>query len=397
MNLKIYEKTKYNNIYKHRKNGTYAVDLSLGYDNTGKRVRTTRTGILSEKEAKNIRDNELNKDKIKNIITNKSKFEDGLEEYYEWCLISKKIKPESLRKKKGRFDNNILPYFKGMQYEKIDEKEIIGWHKFIESKNFKPNTNNTLHKQLSAYFNWLVLRKKVMSSNPCLLVENFKIPRTMINYRTLDEMHTLWDAIENDNKKDVEIKLRILAFSKTLFFGGFRPGEFYGLQIQDFDFDILNNAEITVDQIGISIQRTLYYGKGGWEIGDGKTETSIGMIYIGKYAFQPLFDYIKYMQKIVDFKPDTYIMINPKTNKVFSQEYIRKELNYFLDCANLPHTKPKDMRSSHGTLLLSNGYSLEEVQSRLRHTKKQTTEKYYATFYNESKINLAKNIDKFAR
>lgn len=397
MNLKIYEKTKYNNIYKHRKNGTYAVDLSLGYDNTGKRVRTTRTGILSEKEAKNIRDNELNKDKIKNIITNKSKFEDGLEEYYEWCLISKKIKPESLRKKKGRFDNNILPYFKGMQYEKIDEKEIIGWHKFIESKNFKPNTNNTLHKQLSAYFNWLVLRKKIMSSNPCLLVENFKIPRTMINYRTLDEMHTLWDAIENDNKKDVEIKLRILAFSKTLFFGGFRPGEFYGLQIQDFDFDILNNTEITVDQIGISIQRTLYYGKGGWEIGDGKTETSIGMIYIGKYAFQPLFNYIKYMQKIVDFKPDTYIMINPKTNKVFSQEYIRKELNYFLDCANLPHTKPKDMRSSHGTLLLSNGYSLEEVQSRLRHTKKQTTEKYYATFYNESKINLAKNIDKFAR
>lgn len=32
MNLKIYEKTKYNNIYKHRKNGTYAVDLSLGYN-----------------------------------------------------------------------------------------------------------------------------------------------------------------------------------------------------------------------------------------------------------------------------------------------------------------------------------------------------------------------------
>lgn len=29
MNLKIYEKTKYNNIYKHRKNGTYAVDLII--------------------------------------------------------------------------------------------------------------------------------------------------------------------------------------------------------------------------------------------------------------------------------------------------------------------------------------------------------------------------------
>ena len=52
MNLKIYEKTKYNNIYKHRKNGTYAVDLSLGYNQFGKRIRTTKTGFSTEKEAK---------------------------------------------------------------------------------------------------------------------------------------------------------------------------------------------------------------------------------------------------------------------------------------------------------------------------------------------------------
>ena len=46
MNLKIYQKTRYQNIYKHIKNKTYAVDISLGYNELGKRVRTTRTGIL---------------------------------------------------------------------------------------------------------------------------------------------------------------------------------------------------------------------------------------------------------------------------------------------------------------------------------------------------------------
>ena len=87
MNLKIYEKTKYNNIYKHRKNGAYAIDLSLGYDSLGKRVRTTKTGILTEKEAKKILADEDLKRKSKNLIINVSKFEDSLDEYFEWCLF----------------------------------------------------------------------------------------------------------------------------------------------------------------------------------------------------------------------------------------------------------------------------------------------------------------------
>lgn len=336
----------------------------------------------------------LNKDKMKNLITNKSKFEDGLEEYYEWCIDSGNVKEETLRKKKGRFYNNILPYFTGMKYDEIVENSIIGWHKYIDNKNFSPNYKNTLHKQLSAYFNWLVIHKRILNFNPCLTVKNFKIPKEKIRYRTLEEMQKIWNTIEEDNNKSEEIKLRMLAFTKTLFCCGLRPGEYYGLQIQDFDFDILNNNSITVNEIAVNIQRNLYYGKGGWIIGDCKTEESVGIIYIGKNAFQPLFNYIKYMQNFIDFTPTTFIMYNPKTNKVFSQESIRKELNYFINKSKLPHTKPKDMRSSHGTFLLSNGYSLEEVQSRLRHSKKQTTEKYYATFYEENKRILAKNIDK---
>ena len=98
MNLKIYEKTKYNNIYKHRLNGTYAVDLSLGYDSLGKRIRTTKTGILSEKQARKILQDEELKKKCKNIIVNITKFDDGLEEYYDWCILSKNVTPETLKK-----------------------------------------------------------------------------------------------------------------------------------------------------------------------------------------------------------------------------------------------------------------------------------------------------------
>lgn len=401
MNLKIYEKTKYNNIYKHIKNGTYAVDLSLGYDQYGKRIRTTKTGIKTEKEAKNIlRDEELKK-KNKNHIIYNYKFDSFLEEYYEWCILSKTVKEETLKKKKSRYNNHIIPFFKNVSLDKIDENVILKWHQYLDNKmSLKQESKNTIHRQLSAYFNWLLLHKRVISINPCLTVKNFSIPKKIIEYRTLEEMNKLWEVILNDQKKSKEIKLRMYAITKLLFFGGFRIGELLGFKIRDFDFDIINKEKIDSDEIKLHLNRTLYYSSNGYILGDGKTDESLGTIFIGKNVFQSIFDYIKYMNSIgYIFDEDDYIFANPNSNNdinVFSPTTISKQLNYFVDQAGLPHTKPKDMRSSHGTFLLSNGYSIEEVQTRLRHTKKETTEKYYATFYEENRKQLAKDIDKYA-
>lgn len=400
MNLKIYEKTKYNNIYKSKINGTYAVDLSLGYDSLGKRIRTTKTGILSEKDAKKILADEESKRNFKNKIINISKFEDCLEEYYNWCILSKQVKNETLDKKKSRFENHILPFFKGMKYEKIDENEILLWHKYLDDKQLADGSKNTLHKQLSAYFNWLLIHKRIINFNPCVAVPNFKLPRKEIEYRTLDEINILLDTIKNDDTKSKEIRLRIYSIVKLLFFSGFRIGELLGLKINSFDYDIINNNEINVDEIKVSLKNTLYYSSHGYVLSDGKTDNSLDSIFIGKNVFQAIFDYIKYMNYLgYIFEPDDYIFANPESDKeinVFSQENLRKQLNYFIDKASIEHTKFKDMRSSHGTFLLSNGCSMEEVQQRLRHTNKRTTEKYYATFYEENKKKLAKNIDVFA-
>ena len=400
MNLKIYEKTKYNNIYKHRKNGAYAIDLSLGYDSLGKRVRTTKTGILTEKEAKKILADEDLKRKSKNLIINVSKFEDSLDEYFEWCLLSGTVRETTLKKKRCRFNNHITPFFEGMKLEKIGETEILKWHQHLDSTELSIDTKNTLHNQLSAYFNWLLIHKRAINFNPCRAVPNFKIPKKQINYRTLEEMQILWDAIENDDKKSEETKLRTYAITKGLFFSGFRPGELLGIKIKNIDFDILNKDEIDTEVIRIVLEETIYYDSNGWVKSKGKTEDSLGSIFVGKNAFQPIFDYIKYMNSIgYIFEEDDYIFTNPNSDKeinVYSLETIRKDINYFVSKTGLAHTRPKDMRSSHGTFLLNNGFSLEEVQTRLRHTRKTTTEKFYATFYDESKKSVAKDIDKYA-
>lgn len=248
----------------------------------------------------------------------------------------------------------MCPFFDEMIIVKITEQDIADWQKWIKTKNFTDETNRTLERQLSAYLNWLIKYKKIITYNPYQNVEKLKMSKKEIEYRTLEEMKKLWEYIIIDNKYPEEVKLRIIAITKMLFFCGFRFGELVGLKIKDIDYDILNNTKINDDEIAIHIRQTLYYGKNGYSIENGKTYNSLDLLYVGKNVFQSLFDYVKYMQKLgYVYSNDDYIFTNPQTNKVFSPETLRKQLNHFQEKANIPHTKFKDLRSSHGTFLLS--------------------------------------------
>lgn len=396
MNLKIYEKTKYNNIYKHIKNGTYAIDLSLGYDEYGRRIRTTRTGIKTEKEARIILNNEERKKVIKQSITITSNFEDGLNEYYEYCLYQKRLKETTIRNKKGRFNINIIPFFKNKKIVKITDKDIVEWHKWLDKKELDAESKNTLHKQLSAYLNWLIEYKKFAIINPCKLVKNYKIPKKEILYYSIEEINSIFNCIENDTEKEERIKLLMIAILKLFFFGGYRVGELFGLKFKDIKADILNCSDFD-DEIAIDISQTVYYSKGGWIESDGKTENSLNRDWIGKGAIIYLAKYVQYMRKnFCTFSQNDYIFLNPETNKIYCPETIRDHFNYYINKANLKHIALKDLRHSCATFLLSLGYSLEEVKDKLRHTSLKTTEKHYATFYDKVRKNRAKDIDKYA-
>ena len=106
MDKKKYDKTKYPNIYKNKQNGTYAIDLSLGYNNiTGKRVRTTRTGIKNEKEAKELLKKLTSDEKIKNDIVNCNYFNETFEKYLYSCEFEKKLAYNTIKKRTGFYKN----------------------------------------------------------------------------------------------------------------------------------------------------------------------------------------------------------------------------------------------------------------------------------------------------
>lgn len=397
-----YEKTQYPNIFKNKQNGTYAIDISLGYDSRGKRIRTTKTGIKREKEARDLLSDIKKKQELKTSITEYSKFEELLDEYYDWLLYSKKVKESTIRSKKSKINTRILPFFKGMKIVSIKGRDIEQYHKYLDKikKNngeyLDSETKNNLHKILSAYFNWIIAQKGIIYINPCLSVNNFKIAKKELKYYTLEQLEKLLKTIDKDtNQKELYTKLFTKAVVQGLFFSGFRLGEFMGLKFKDLDYDLLNKRYIDKEEIKITINQTVTYGKGGWIETDGKTKKSLRSIYMGRNSFEPIFEYIKFWQSVgITFSKDDFIFTSPISGKIVSPTQIRKQINYYMDKAGLERLKLKDFRHSYATLLMSNGYRLEDIKEELGHTSIKTTEKHYATLYDENKKNIARNVDK---
>ena len=157
-------------------------------------------------------------------LTCNSNFEDGIDEYFEYCKKFERLKVSSMKNKKDRFTNNIIPFFSGKKISKIIDKDIVLFKEFLDKKNYAAETKRTIFRQLKAYFNYLINYKKIISLNPCANIKNFKEEKEEIKYCTLEEINKVFEAIKYDLEKNESIKLLMMAIIKILFFCGLRIG-----------------------------------------------------------------------------------------------------------------------------------------------------------------------------
>lgn len=260
----------------------------------------------------------------------------------------------------------------------------------MKKNEINNDTRNTIHKKLSAYFNWLMSVKNVIKINPCPLVKNFKLEHHEIMYYDNKQIEILRNAILEDNDNKI-LSLRTLAFLDIIYTTGLRLGELQGLQFNDFDFDILNSTVCNDTVVKLHLNRSIINDK---EISDGKTANSLDIMYIGAKPINTIISYVKCCQNEgIIFNKKDFIFKNPKTDLPYTQHTLRKSLNYFISKSGLPHRKIKELRNSTASYLISNGYNLKDVQEQLRHTSYKTTEKHYAKLYENNKIERAKAMN----
>ena len=275
-------------------------------------------------------------------------------------LKSLKLKPQSLRSLKSRFENYILPYFKDKNIEDITTNDYIKWQKKIEKLGFKYSYKKQLHYAFVSLYDFVAITKGYTVS----------IPKIIGNFRNDEIGHTIntWNhkefkIFENSfSNEDIIYK----TFFVLLFRTGLRVGEALALTFKDINNNILHITK--------TLSKEHYNGQK--IITSPKSHASIRSIKIDDYLLKCLTELKEYYKKkFWSYNDNFNIFGGPKYISITT---INRKKKYYCELCNLQNIRIHDFRHSHATLLLQNGISMIEVSRRLGHSDINMTIKTYA-------------------
>lgn len=355
---------------KKMKNGTYKVDVSLGLNPlTKKRERTTRRGIKTLREAKEIeRDLLYKNDNQENIIGVKA-----IKVIEEYLKYSKKTdKASSHLKKANVFKNYITPFLNNI---KLNELTVVHARKFKESLISRYISNNYkryILTMMSSFLNYAV-KYNYLNKNPMKQIENFKKEKVTMQYWTLSEFNTFIKKVDDIIYKTI---------FWVLYYTGMRKGEALALTPNDID---LNKKTI-------SINKTCSYVTGkGYIVTTPKTIESNRTIYINKKTVDILQEYINYISNQYQFNNNTPLFsIN---GELIPKETLRRNFKYYQYKAGVKDIRLHDLRHSHVALLIYLGQDSLTIKKRLGHSDITITLNTYGHLYDDAQKKLANKLD----
>ncbi len=274
-----------------------------------------------------------------------------MEEYIPSDLVTKYI--DYLKYERKLSDNTLKSYLNDLKEFDIyfnqdlknkSYKDIQNYLSTIQDKNTR--TISHYITVINSFYTFLV-NDGIIKENPCTNIKSPKLPKTLPNFLTEEEVDKLLDI----NLK-TPYDYRNKAMLEILYATGLRISELCNLKITDVD---MNNEIIRV------------YGK-------GKKER---IIPVSDYALSFLDNYIKnYRNEILKDKISDYLFISNVQDKISRQGFfkiIKKE------CSRAgieKNVSPHVLRHSFATHLLSNGADIRVIQELLGHSNIVTTEIY---------------------
>ena len=350
-------------VYKESKNNIWRV-IYRYTDWTGERKQSQKRGFQTKREAQAWEREQLNKLGADLDMT----FQNFVERYKE--DRRNRIKDSTWESKDHIIRTKLLPYFGRLKMSSITPQQIIRWQNELinyRDKNGKPYSPvylKTIQNQLSAIFNHAV-RYYNLKENPCVKAGSMgkKKSREML-FWTKDEYLKFIDAM-------MDKPLSFYAF-EMLYWCGIREGELLALTPADFDFD----------KRTVTISKTFQHTGGKDIVTPPKTEKSNRTITMPLFLADEIQEYLK-MQYDIGLDDRLFPI---------TKSYLYREMQRGCKDTGVKRIRIHDLRHSHISLLIDQGFSAVAIADRVGHESIDITYNY-AHLFPSKQAEMAEKLD----
>ena len=334
--------------YRDEKSKTWYVKFRY-IDWQGESKQTTKRGFKTKKDALNYEHDykASSEDRVDITVSN---------------LAEKYLEDRRLYVKASRFAAleqtirvHILPYIGKLKLAELTPATMRQWQNELKKQNFSPSTLSEYNRRCSTLLNFGV-KYYGLASNPLRIAGSIGHSESSVDFWELSEFNKFMTFVENPRHK--------ICFL-LLFYSGMRIGELLALNEGDFDF-VKNQINITKSRMRIN-----------GEITTPKTKYSARVVDMPPAIMQEVKSYIDTLEETTT----PLFLITPAVLLEALKRYALK--------AELKPIRLHDLRHSHASLLIHNGFPITLISKRLGHKSPDITLRIYSHMYKESGTQVA--------
>ena len=240
------------------------------------------------------------------------------------------------------------------RWDAVHKVLIRSWLASLHHAGYHPASVARRLYELRSFFRFL-MREDVVSENPATQVRAPKLPQTLPEYLTVEQMFELLAAPDISKPAG----MRDAAILEVLYGGGLRRSELLALEVSSVDLEE---------------GRLLVWGKGAKE----------RIALLGQPAILALRRYLEVGRpqlldklSVPSLRPSSILFLNQRGRPISSPKTISDILDKYTRQVDLPRrVTPHTLRHSFATHLLEGGADLRSVQALLGHENLQTTTLY---------------------
>lgn len=350
-------------VYKEPKTNTWRV-IYRYTDWNGERKQSQKRGFPTKREAQSWEREQLNKLGSDLDMTFRS-----FVEHYEEDRRSR-IKDSTWESKEHIIRTKLLPYFGKLKMSSITPQQIVRWQNGLinyrdkDGAPYSPVYLKSIQNQISAIFNHAV-RYYNLKENPCKKAGSMgKKKNREMAFWTKEEYLQFIDAM-------MDKPLSFYAF-EMLYWCGIREGELLALTPADFD----------LDKRTVTINKTFQHTGGKDIITPPKTEKSNRTITMPRFLADEMQEYLK-MQYDIGLDDRMF----PVT-----KSYLYREMQRGCQETGVKRIRIHDLRHSHISLLIDQGFSAVAIADRVGHESIDITYNY-AHLFPSKQTEMADKLD----